>query len=89
MPQTHSSRSSAASFDVAPPAFTCAGMRVIVAAVRRARRTGHRLTVVRGAPTVDKLFTLTGTADLIELSDDDPPRPRANGRLGLNGGAAC
>ena len=53
----------------------CAGMRVIVDAAERARRDGRRLIVVRGAPNVDRLFTLTGTAERIDISDHEPRQP--------------
>jgi anti-anti-sigma factor len=46
----------------------CSGMRVILAAAQRARRAGHRLTVVPGPGQVDRVFTLTGAADVIDTS---------------------
>ena len=39
----------------------CAGLRAIVDAADSARREGRRLAVVRGAPPVHRVFTLTGT----------------------------
>ncbi len=48
-----------------------AGARVIAAAVARARPDG-RLMVVRGAPAVEKLLTLTGTAGELETFDLPP-----------------
>lgn len=48
-----------------------AGARVIAAAAARARPNG-RLMVVRGAPEVDRLLTLTGTAGELETFDLPP-----------------
>lgn len=45
----------------------CCGMHVILDAAKRARRTEHRLTVVRGPAQVDRVFTLTGAADTIDM----------------------
>ena len=44
----------------------CSGVRVILGAAQRARRAGHRLTVVPGPAHVTKVFTLTGTAGAID-----------------------
>jgi anti-anti-sigma factor len=46
----------------------CSGMRVILGAAQRARCAGHRLTVVPGPAQVDRVFTLTGAADAIDMS---------------------
>lgn len=46
----------------------CSGLRVILDAAKRARRAGHRLTVVPGPAQVDRVFTLTGAADAIDMS---------------------
>ena len=46
----------------------CSGIRVILDAAERARREGHRLTVVPGPAQVNMVFTLTGAADVIEMS---------------------
>ena len=46
----------------------CSGMRVILGAAQRARRAGHQLTVVPGPPQVDRVFTLTGAADVIDMA---------------------
>ena len=48
----------------------CAGMHVIVDADEHARRDGNRLIVMRGPAQVDKLFTLTGMSEVIEISDN-------------------
>ena len=58
----------------------CAGMRVIVDAAERARRDGRRLIVLRGPAQVDRVFTLTGTADVLESpTTTRGGRPRTNG----------
>lgn len=46
----------------------CSGVRVIVNAALHARRDGHRLIAVPGPPQVDRLFTLTGAADIVETA---------------------
>ena len=46
----------------------CSGMRVILGAALRARCAGHRLTVVPGPAQVDRVFTLTGAANAIDMS---------------------
>lgn len=53
----------------------CVGMHVVIEADERARQAGRRLIVVRGPAQVDMLFTLTGTAERIEISDDEPSEP--------------
>ena len=45
----------------------CSGIRVILGAAQRARRAGHRLTVVPGPAQVNRVFTLTGAADAIDI----------------------
>jgi anti-sigma B factor antagonist len=45
------------------------GLRVILGAAARAGRRGRRLIVVRGAPTVDRLFALTGAREQVETVD--------------------
>lgn len=52
-----------------------AGVHVIVDAAERARREGRRLVVLRGPARVDRVFMLTGTADVVEISDHDPRQP--------------
>jgi anti-sigma B factor antagonist len=46
----------------------CSGIGVIVDAAVRARRAGHRLTVVPGPAQVTRVFTLTGAADAVGMS---------------------
>jgi hypothetical protein len=48
-----------------------AGARIIVDAGIQARRAGHGLIVARGPSQVDDVFTLTGTAEQVELFDLD------------------
>jgi anti-anti-sigma factor len=48
------------------------GVHAIVDACIRARQAGGRLVVLRGPPNVDRLFTLTGTADYVEFGDIHP-----------------
>jgi len=50
----------------------CCGMHAIVKASRRARRAGRRLVLLRGPPTVDRLLTLSGCSDELEIGDLDP-----------------
>ena len=52
-----------------------AGVHVIVDAAERARREGRRLVVLRGPARVDRVFMLTGTADVLDISDHDPRQP--------------
>lgn len=52
-----------------------AGVHVIVDAAERARQEGRRLVVLRGPARVDRVFMLTGTADVLEISDRDPWQP--------------
>ncbi|MDQ6776924.1 MAG: STAS domain-containing protein, partial [Actinomycetota bacterium] len=48
-----------------------AGVHVIVNASVRARQAGCRLVLVRGPAQVDRIFTLTGAADVLEIGDLD------------------
>ena len=66
------------------------GMVAIVKATERARRIGRRLLLVRSAPFIDRVFTLTGTAgDVVDgdVGAAEPPR-RALLRLAAEGGAS-
>jgi anti-anti-sigma factor len=45
------------------------GMRVLLAAARRAKRDGYELAIVRGA-SVQRLFELTGVDSILNLIDD-------------------
>jgi anti-sigma B factor antagonist len=53
----------------------CSGVRVIVDASRRARGVGRRLILLRGRPNVDRMFTLTGHTDEVEIADLAPGEP--------------
>ena len=46
----------------------CSGMRVILGAAQRARQAGDRLTVVPGPAQVERVFTLTGADNVIEMA---------------------
>lgn len=48
---------------------------VIVQAGINARRVGRRLVLVRGRSRVDRVLTLTGASDVLELVDLDPVKP--------------
>lgn len=50
----------------------CAGVHAIVDASIRAREDGRRLIILRGAPNVDRVFELTGSADEVEIGDIEP-----------------
>ena len=52
-----------------------AGMRVLLVASASARKDGRRLVIVRGPAPVDKVFTLTGSAALVETVDLAPGAP--------------
>jgi anti-anti-sigma factor len=49
-----------------------AGAHVIVDASARAREDVCRLVLLRGPPNVDRIFTLTGSSDDVEIIDLDP-----------------
>jgi anti-anti-sigma factor len=58
----------------------CAGMRVVINAAEQARRQGNRLIVIRGAPQIDKVFTLTASArPVVEIVD-----PNSRGTTGAD-----
>jgi anti-anti-sigma factor len=48
------------------------GLARLLAARRRARRSGHRLVLVRGSATVQKLFALTAVDEAFEMVSDVP-----------------
>jgi anti-sigma B factor antagonist len=50
----------------------CSGVRAIVDESRRARQAGRRLVLLRGPAPVDRMFTLTGCSDDVEIGDVDP-----------------
>jgi anti-anti-sigma factor len=47
----------------------CSGVHTIIDATVRARQAGRRLILLRGAPNVDRVFQLTGSADVVEIGD--------------------
>jgi anti-sigma B factor antagonist len=51
------------------------GVHAIVNASIRARRVGRRLILLRGRPSVDRVFTLTGSSDEVEIGDVDLVEP--------------
>jgi anti-anti-sigma factor len=51
------------------------GMHAIVRAGTRARQAGRRLVLVRVPAGVDRMFTLTGISDQVEIGDVDPVAP--------------
>jgi anti-sigma B factor antagonist len=63
------------------------GLHAIVNANIRARRLGRRLIVLRGPPTVHRMFTLTTFAHDLEIGDLGPgdPSALALARLAENG----
>jgi anti-sigma B factor antagonist len=48
------------------------GVHAIVTASLRARKIGHRLVLLRGGLDVDRVFTLTGSSEDVEIVDLDP-----------------
>jgi anti-sigma B factor antagonist len=48
------------------------GVHAIASASVRARHVARRLIVLRGPPNVDRIFTLTGIIDDVEIHDLDP-----------------
>ena len=61
------------------------GVHAIVNASIRARRDGRRLVLLRGPPNVDRMFTLTGSSDDIELGDLERHEPAIQVLLQLAG----
>jgi anti-sigma B factor antagonist len=59
----------------------CSGAHAIVDASVRAREAGCRLVVLRGRPNVDRVCTLTGSCDLLEIGDLGPLQPPAEQAL--------
>jgi anti-sigma B factor antagonist len=53
----------------------CAGLHVILDASDHASQAGARLVLVRGPAPVDRVFTLTGTSEAVEIIDLDPVAP--------------
>jgi anti-sigma B factor antagonist len=53
----------------------CGGMSVIIRAGNRATERGRRLVLVRGPAHVDRVLTLTGASDVLEVVDLLPVQP--------------
>jgi anti-anti-sigma factor len=53
----------------------CCGIHAIIRAGIRARQAGRRLVLVRVPANVDRMLTLTGSADQVEIGDVDPIAP--------------
>lgn len=53
----------------------CSGIGAIIQASNRARRTSRQLVIVRGRPAVDRVLTLTGASDVLEIVDLLPVQP--------------
>jgi len=60
-----------------------AGMHAIVAAADLAWAEGRQFIAVRGAAHVDRVFTLAGTHDRVEMFDLGPAEPPAQALLHL------
>jgi anti-anti-sigma factor len=52
-----------------------AGAHTILAASLDARDAGRRLIVLRGAPAVDRVFSLTGSSEVLDIGDVELPDP--------------
>jgi anti-sigma B factor antagonist len=50
-----------------------AAVHTIVTASINARQHGRRLVLLRGSPNVDRMFTLTGSSDAVEIGDLELP----------------
>jgi len=48
------------------------GLARLLAARKRARRAGHRLVLVRGNPTVQRLFALSAIDEVFEIVNEVP-----------------
>jgi len=59
------------------------GVHAIVTASVAARRVGHRLVLLRGRPSVDRVFALTGLCDELEVGDIRPAEPPVQVLLAL------
>jgi anti-sigma B factor antagonist len=59
------------------------GVHAIVNASIRARQAGRRLVLLRGPASVDRMFTVTGSSDVVEIGDVDPVETPAQARLPL------
>ncbi len=47
----------------------CSGVHAIINASIRARTAGHRLVLMHGSPDVNRVLTLTGCSDEVEIGD--------------------
>jgi anti-sigma B factor antagonist len=54
------------------------GIHAIVRAGIRARQAGRRLVLVRVPADMDRILTLTGSSDQVEIGDVDPVAPPAH-----------
>ena len=63
------------------------GVRAIADASADAREAGRRLVLLRGAPSVDRLFTIAGCSEDVEIGDVDPrvEAPLQPARVDMNG----
>jgi anti-sigma B factor antagonist len=61
------------------------GVHAIASASIRARQVARRLVVLRGPPDVDRIFTLSGSVDEVEIHDLDPLESPAQALLRLAG----
>ncbi len=67
----------------------CAGMHVILDARNHARQAGGQLALLRGPSCVDRVFTLTGASDAVEIVDLDPVAPPVQALIRLAQHAAA
>jgi anti-sigma B factor antagonist len=51
------------------------GVHAIIDASIRARQLGRQMVVLRGPPNVDRVLTLSGSVDDVEIYDVDPGEP--------------
>jgi len=59
------------------------GVHAIMNAGSRARQAGRRLVLLRGPPRIDRVFTLTGCSDELEIGDLEPGEPLVQNHLQL------
>jgi anti-anti-sigma factor len=63
--------------------ISSSGVHAIVNATIRARQAGRRLILLRGPANVDRMFTVTGSSDVVEIGDVDPVEIPAQPLLAL------
>jgi anti-anti-sigma factor len=63
--------------------ISSSGVHAIVNASIRARQAGRRLVLLRGPANVDRMFTVTGSSDVVEIGDVDPVEIPAQPLLAL------